>query len=58
MPKTPPVQNSLFHQLWLERERKRAADIAFARCPDVTPELVAMALSLARLAAQREIGKG
>lgn len=57
MPKNPPVQNSLFHQLWLESERKRATDIAFARS-DVTPELVAMALSLARLAAQREIGKG
>lgn len=57
MPKTPPGQNSLFHQLWLERERKRAADIAFGRS-DATPELVAMALSLARLAAQREIGKG
>lgn len=53
----PPLENPLVHQLWLERERKRAAEIAVAT-PDATPELVAMALSLARLAAQRAIEKG
>lgn len=57
MSSLPPLDNPLVHQLWLERERKRAAEIA-AATPDATPELVAMALSLARLAAQRAIEKG
>lgn len=51
------IENSVHRQLWLERERKRAADIA-ATMPDTVPEFVAMALSLARLAAQRALENG
>lgn len=51
------IENSVHRLLWLERERKRAAEIA-ATMPDTVPEIVAMALSLARLAAQRAIENG
>lgn len=51
------IENSVHRQLWLERERNRAAEIA-ATMPDTVPEIVAMALSLARLAAQRAIENG
>lgn len=57
MSSLPSLENPLVHQLWLERERKRATEIA-AATSDTVPELVALALSLARLAAQRAIAKG